>query len=84
MDHLDRRRNTEDGTVQTICERILFATDQIYGRGKQAVETAERFACFIENFISYAGRTNIWKPKGKKVLSDTARKVMMDMQRKNP
>lgn len=84
IDHLDRRCVTDDGKLETICERMLFATDHIYGRDEQAREKPERFANFIEDFILNAGTTHIWGTKGDKVLSETARKIMTEIMRKNP
>ena len=83
MDHLDRRCNTEDGSIETLCERMLFATDHIYGREKQMPEFAENFATFIESFLQNTGTTYMWGTKSDVVLHKTARRVLADIMQKN-
>ena len=80
MDHLDRRCDAGNDPGETLCERMLFATDQIYGRGEQVARSTESFATFIEGFFRNAGGTYLWGTKGDTVLSGTARRIMAEVQ----
>lgn len=79
MDHLDRRCHTENGPTETMCERMLFATDHIYGRDKQIPHPAESFAVFIDSFLKNAGNTYMWGTKSDTVLHSTAQKIMTNI-----
>jgi len=74
ISHLDRRCATEDGTMETICDRMLFASDTCYGRKRHNDFTA-RFADFMEMFFQFVGRTYQWGEKAESFLIGNAQKV---------
>ena len=79
IDHLDRRCGAGNDPMETVCDRMLFATDGTYGR-KGTVQGCERFAQFIQQFFQHVGRTHIWGTKGDAVMRGTARKLMAQLQ----
>jgi predicted TIM-barrel fold metal-dependent hydrolase len=78
IDHLDRRCAAGADPVETLCDRMLFATDVTYGR-PGVVQQSERFARFIEGFFDYTGRSYLWGLKKEAVMGATARKLMADI-----
>ena len=78
IDHLDRRCGAGNDPMETMCERMLFATDRVYGR-EETAEDAERFARFIEQFFLNVGRSYIWGTKADAVMRDNARRIMDEL-----
>ena len=78
IDHLDRRCGAGKDSIETLCDRMLFATDAVYGR-EGSVENAEHFARFIEQFFENVGRSYIWGSKAQAVMYGTARSIMAEL-----
>ena len=76
IDHLDRRCRAQEkeDAVETVCDRMMFATDSCYGR--PAGEGPVRRAQFFEDFFKYAGSSYQWGDKAKAVLRDNALRFM--------
>jgi predicted TIM-barrel fold metal-dependent hydrolase len=76
IDNLDRRCRAKDKeeVVETICDRMMFATDACYGRPNSEVPL--RRAQFIEDFFKHVGDSYQWGNKTKAVLRDNARKIL--------
>lgn len=83
MDHLDRRCGAGGNPLETVCERMLFATDAVYGRS-DAVREAEAFARFVAQFFHHVGRSYIWGTKADIVLGGTARKILAHAAQTGP
>lgn len=75
IDHLDRRCATASTPTETLCDRMLFATDMTYGR-EGSVQRAEEFAHFMDQFFQHVGRTYLWGTKREAVLQGTARRIV--------
>lgn len=75
MDHLDRRCGAGNDPGETLCDRMLFATDFTYGR-PEAVQRAEEFAKYMEGFFQNAGRTYMWGTRTDAVLRETAKRII--------
>ena len=58
-----------------MADRMLFATDSMYGRGGGAQHT-ERVARFLEDFFHFVGRKYFWGAKAEAFLSGTAKGLM--------
>jgi len=50
IDHLDRRCGAGNESAETVCDRMMFATDRIYGR-EDDVRLTEHDACFMKQFF---------------------------------
>ncbi len=74
IDHLDRRCQVPGDAVETVCDRMMFATDSCYGR--PGMEDPVRGAQFIEDFFQRAGRSYQWGGKAREVLRENARKIL--------
>lgn len=75
MEHLDRRCANPDNPTETVCDRMLFASDSFYGN-ESGHESAMKFATFMEMFFDRVGRTYLWSDKADAFLSGTARKIL--------
>jgi predicted TIM-barrel fold metal-dependent hydrolase len=79
MDNLDRRLSAGNPGVETVCDRMMFATDTCYGR-ESRLEPTLRFAQFMEDFFAHVGRSYQWGAKVGTVLHDNARKILPGAQ----
>ena len=75
IDHLDRKCAAGGDANETLCDRMLFATDSTYGR-KGGPTHAERSARFMEDFFYFVGRKYFWGGKADAFLSGTAQRIM--------
>ena len=75
VDNLDRRCSAANDPLETMCDRMMFATDATYGR-EGSVEEAERLAGFMVEFFQIVGRTYTWGTKADAVMNGTASAVM--------
>ena len=75
MSHFDRRCPTEDNPTETVCDRMLFASDTCYGRPFGNGYTP-KFAVFWEMFFQCVGRTYQWGEKADAFLRGTAAEIM--------
>jgi len=82
IDHLDRRCGVGNDLAETLCDRMLFATDNLYGR-EGTIQLSESFADFIESFFQHVGGTYTWGAKGDTVLRGTARRIIAEVQQKS-
>ncbi len=79
IDHLDRRCGADPGVAETLCDRMMFATDLAYGRDT-GLPHILRAAQFYEDFFSRVGQSYGWGAKTDTVLSGTARKIIDQVQ----
>ena len=74
MDNLDRRPQAGvEG--ETFCDRMMFATDYVYGREPHLLETL-RFGQFMRDFFTHAGRSYQWGARIEFILHQNARKIL--------
>lgn len=75
INHLDRRCGAGNESAETLCDRMMFATDRTYGR-EDDVRLTEQYVFFMKQFFQKVGRTYLWGGKVDIFMSGTARKIV--------
>lgn len=84
IDHLDRRCGAGNDPAETLCDRMLFATDCAYGREEPGLTpesaglSSESLVDFFEGFFRHVGRSYTWGAKSDTVLRGTPRRIMAE------